>query len=78
MKTPLALSEYKTVAVGTPVVSLFGPSDPERVGPWGEGQVILRVPPHRPGERRVHGAVVEDLDVDTVAREVLARLRPDD
>lgn len=27
-----------------PVVALFGPADPERTGPWGEGHVVLRAP----------------------------------
>lgn len=28
-------------AVGTPIVALFGPTDPAEWGPWGEGHVIL-------------------------------------
>lgn len=28
-------------AVGTPVVAMFGPTDPAEWGPWGEGHVIL-------------------------------------
>lgn len=28
-------------AVGTPVVALFGPTDPAEWGPWGEGHVVL-------------------------------------
>jgi ADP-heptose:LPS heptosyltransferase len=30
------------VAVGTPVVALFGPTDPAYTGPHGEGHVVLR------------------------------------
>ncbi len=33
---------HLAVAVGTPTVSLFGPTDPERVGPRGEEHRILR------------------------------------
>ena len=28
-------------AVGTPVVALFGPTDPAEWGPWGEGHIVL-------------------------------------
>ena len=31
-------------AVGTPVVALFGPTDPEKTGPYGEGHVVLSNP----------------------------------
>lgn len=29
-------------AVGTPTVALFGPTDPSRTGPYGEGHVVIR------------------------------------
>ena len=29
-------------AVGTPVVALFGPSDPSRTGPYGQGHTVIR------------------------------------
>ena len=28
-------------AAGTPVVAIFGPTDPERNGPWAPGDVVL-------------------------------------
>jgi len=34
---------HLAAAVGTPVVSLFGPTAPWRTGPYGEGHVVLRV-----------------------------------
>jgi lipopolysaccharide heptosyltransferase I len=34
---------HVAVAVGTPVVALFGPTAPWRTGPHGEGNVVLRV-----------------------------------
>jgi len=29
-------------AVGTPVIALFGPTDPKRTGPYGEGHIVIR------------------------------------
>lgn len=29
-------------ALGTPVIALHGPDDPEKWGPWGEGHVVIR------------------------------------
>jgi heptosyltransferase I len=34
---------HLAAAVGTPVVALFGPTDPKRTGPYGEGHTIIRV-----------------------------------
>lgn len=33
---------HMAVAMGTPVVGIFGPSDPQRNGPYGEGHMILQ------------------------------------
>ena len=33
---------HMAVAMGTPVVGIFGPSDPDRNGPYGEGHVVLQ------------------------------------
>lgn len=33
---------HMAVAMGTPVVGIFGPSDPERNGPYGEGHRVLQ------------------------------------
>ncbi len=35
---------HMAAAVGTPCVALFGPADPARTGPWGEGHRIVRAP----------------------------------
>ncbi|MFT5291434.1 MAG: heptosyltransferase-1 [Planctomycetota bacterium] len=35
---------HMAAAVGTPCVVLFGPADPERTGPFGEGHSIVRAP----------------------------------
>ena len=33
---------HLSAAVGTPTVALFGPTDPSRTGPYGEGHAIIR------------------------------------
>lgn len=47
---------HLAAAVGTPVVALFGPADPARTGPWGEGHRVVRSATGR----------MEDLDIDPV------------
>ena len=34
---------HLAAAVGTPVIALFGPTDPQRTGPYGDGHVIIRI-----------------------------------
>jgi len=33
---------HLAAAVGTPVVALFGPTDPRKIGPYGEGHIVLQ------------------------------------
>jgi heptosyltransferase I len=33
---------HLAAAVGTPVVALFGPTDPKRTGPYGPGHEVVR------------------------------------
>src|SRR5207245_6280525 len=33
---------HLAAAVGTPVIALFGPTDPARTGPYGTGHTVLR------------------------------------
>jgi heptosyltransferase I len=33
---------HLAAAVGTPVVALFGPTSPERTGPYGDGHIVIR------------------------------------
>jgi heptosyltransferase-1 len=65
-------------ALGTPVVGLYGPTDPQRNGPFAaEDRVARRTPPCAPCHRRVcprHQGVMAGLPVDEVLALVLARL----
>jgi len=74
---------HVAAAVKTPVVALFGPADPVRTGPWGQGHRIVRVPPHcAPCNRKTcnqpRHACMEDILVEHVlaaAREKLGLVR---
>jgi ADP-heptose:LPS heptosyltransferase len=57
-------------AVGTPVVALFGPADPRRTGPWGEGHRVVQSPTGDMAELAVE-AVLE-----TVLASAHVRRRP--
>jgi heptosyltransferase-1 len=66
-------------AVGTPVVALFGPTDPARNGPYSPHDVVVRrVPPCAPCYRRVcaaHAEVMSRIPVDEVVAAALRRLQ---
>ena len=72
-------------ALGTPVLALFGPTDPARTGPLGCGRVLRRPLPCSPClQRRCQIAetrrCMRDLDVQDVlaaAREMLATAAPE-
>jgi len=65
-------------AIGTPVVGLFGPTDPARNGPFASSdRVVRRVPPCAPCHRRVcpvHQGVMAEIPVDEVAAAARDRL----
>ena len=65
-------------AVRTPVVALFGPTDPERNGPFSPAdRVVRRVPSCAPCYKRKcerHAGVMAGLPVDEVLAAVNARL----
>jgi lipopolysaccharide heptosyltransferase I len=65
-------------AVGTPVVGLYGPTDPSRNGPFAAAdRVVRRAPPCAPCHRRacpIHDGVMAGLAVDDVVAAVDARL----
>jgi lipopolysaccharide heptosyltransferase II len=82
---------HLAAAVGTPIVALFGPSDPRRYGPLASQQRVLRVQLHcspcgqvRLPPERCRGHVPDCMDgitVDVVvqaARELLAEPRESD
>ena len=43
---------HAAAALGTPVVALFGPTLPERTGPWGSEHVVLQA--ERPPEHHAY------------------------
>jgi ADP-heptose:LPS heptosyltransferase len=65
-------------AVGAPVVSLFGPTDPARNGPFAPQDVVVRPPAleeaGRGGRYRVPGAVMDEISVEQVLAAVDRRL----
>jgi ADP-heptose:LPS heptosyltransferase len=65
-------------AVGTPVVALFGPTDPARNGPFDpEDEVVRRAPPCAPCYRRgcsVHAGIMDTIGLEEVAAAAERRL----
>lgn len=62
---------HAAAAVGTPVVALFGPTLPERCGPWGQGHVVLQAArPHSHHAYRRAGAesLMGRLRIEEVAQ----------
>lgn len=68
-------------AVGSPVVALFGPTDPARNGPFSPRDVIVRPPSleaaSRRGRYRIDGAAMEEIGVEQVLAAVDLRLATD-
>ncbi len=56
---------HLAAARGLRVVALFGPADPRRTGPFGEGHRILREPAWNPAQPHSPARMM-DLEVDTV------------
>jgi ADP-heptose:LPS heptosyltransferase len=66
-------------AVGTPVVGLFGPTDPARNGPFSSGDIVVRrtplcAPCHR-RKCRLHEGVMDAITPAEVLRAIERRLR---
>lgn len=69
---------HLAAAVRTPVVALFGPTDPARNGPFSpDDRVVRRVPPCAPCHRRacpVHDGVMRGIEPDEVLAAIDLRL----
>lgn len=69
---------HLAAAVGTPVVALFGPTDPARNGPFAAAdEVVRRTPPCAPCHRRQcprHEGVMDGIEAGVVAEAALRRL----
>jgi heptosyltransferase I len=69
-------------ALGTPVIALFGPTDPRRTGPYGQERNVMRVSlecaPCMRSVCRHHEPVacLTRLDVESVAARVIRGLKP--
>jgi heptosyltransferase-2 len=70
---------HVATAVGTPVVALFGSTDPSVTGPWGDGHVVVRKDvPCSPCLKRVcptDHRCMELITVDEVEAAVIGRLK---
>jgi heptosyltransferase I len=68
---------HLAVALGTPAVALFGPTDPSRNGPYPPDQVVLRSPNAVTsyGRSNITDPSLLDLSVDAVFDAVQQRLR---
>jgi heptosyltransferase-1 len=68
-------------AVGTPVVALFGPTDPDKTGPWGPGHQVLRPPagtegyPDHRSYKRVGNDFIARITVQEVENAVKKQLQ---
>lgn len=68
---------HLAAAVGTPVVALFGPTDPRKIGPYGAGHIVIRKEVDCAGcsrNRCVRGnACMRAISVDEVVRAIEKR-----
>jgi lipopolysaccharide heptosyltransferase I len=72
---------HLAAAVGTPTVALFGPSNPQRNGPYGPGHVVLhqRLPCSHCYQRTCdHLECLPGVEVDTVVKAVGSLLEKDE
>ncbi len=68
---------HAAAALGVRVVALFGPTLPERTGPWGEKHVVIQA--SRPAQHREYrtddaGVHIRAIETETVCKAVLAAL----
>jgi len=75
---------HAAAALGTRIVALFGPTLPERTGPWGRDHIVIqkaRPPSHyayRSDRNRKYMRAIEVETVYEAVRSALRSLRPDD
>lgn len=68
---------HAAAALGIPVVALFGPTHPERTGPWGSGHAVIHAmrPARHHAYRHDHQSLhMRSLDPQAIADAVLAIL----
>jgi ADP-heptose:LPS heptosyltransferase len=68
---------HAAAALGTKVVALFGPTLPERTGPWGEGHQVVQItrpPIHHTYLTDTDQIYMRAIDVQTVYRAVISSL----
>ena len=61
---------HLAAALGVPVVGLFGPTNPERNGPWGSRSIVLR---SRQSATSYHHTARPDLALQSIAPAEVAR-----
>lgn len=69
---------HAAAALGVPVVALFGPTHPERTGPWGPGHTViqaLRPVSHHAYRLDAECAHMQRLEPNAIAQAVLSHLR---
>jgi ADP-heptose:LPS heptosyltransferase len=72
---------HAAAALGVPVLALFGPTDPVRVGPYGDRHRVLQSAAARRLARanrswkRTPGAAMKDIRADDVASAAMEMLR---
>ena len=68
---------HAAAALGTKVVALFGPTLPERTGPWGDGHQVIQIarpPIHHTYLTDTDQTYMRAIDVQTVYRVVISSL----
>lgn len=69
---------HAAAALGVPVVALFGPTHPERTGPWGPGHTVIqskRPERHHAYRHDPEGVHMRSIDSGVVVDAVLSQLR---
>ena len=68
---------HAAAAFGVPTIALFGPTHPERTGPWGPGHRVIqsrRPPTHHTYRSDPDGIYMRSLDADAILAAILSEL----